>query len=153
HAETARVQVSTVHDVIGARWIAPKFIRQVEHVGEEVRHVNEGFTAAEQYACGVLPLRHRIVPMLYPPPFVPEDRVGIIRYVSRRQDIGIVRLQELVDHDAVIDLETGAARQIRDGLYSDARHQQVETGRFAVRQLGCRALFDRRNTALGDDTD
>ena len=66
--------------------------------------MNEGFPATEQYACGVLALRYRIVPMFDPPPLVSEDRVRIIRYISSRQNVGVVRFEEFVDDNTIVDL-------------------------------------------------
>src|SRR6185369_2037213 len=142
------MEISAMYDAIGPCLVPPEFVREVEHVGEKVRYVDEGLAAAKNCTRGVLTLGHGIIPVLGAPPLVREKDIGIIRDVARSQDVGIIRFQKLVDEDTVAGLQTGAGSQIRDGLYAYAGYEHVEADGASRVQSRLRVVFDGREGGM-----
>src|SRR6185312_10205438 len=104
-------------------WISPQFVRQIEHIGEEVGDMLESGTLAHERARAVLPLRDGIVPVFHAPP-LPEYHVLVIRDVAGRINAGVRRLQVLVDSDAIRDIGPAAPENLDDGTDPDTCDNQ-----------------------------
>src|ERR1019366_5708940 len=124
YAETGSRKVAALDDLIGVGRIAPKLVGKVEHIGEEIRNVDERRMLAQQSAGTVLALRHSVVPMLNAPTLAVE-RVLIIRHVAGCVDVRLTGLQVFVYQHAVVYLESAVRQRFGHGEYPNARHNQI----------------------------
>ena len=124
HAEAAGRQVSPLHDFVRSGRIAPELVGQVEHVGKEIRDMDEGRAIAQKRSRAVLSLRNSVVPVLHAPP-LPEQRVHIAGYVTGRVDIRVAGLKVLICHQAIGHAFGGRvkrAEKIMHGKTSEIHH-------------------------------
>lgn len=113
-----------MNDVLSARGIAPKLVREIENIGEEVGDVPVRGPFAHDYASAVLPLRDRIVPVFHPSPLA-EQQVGIVRNIAGSKYSGNAALQVFIYHHAVADLDSAAGKQFGGRLHADTRDHHL----------------------------
>src|SRR6476659_5629278 len=78
YAEAVTLEIAAMHHLVGVGCVTPLLIGQIEHIGEEVRHVAENSALAQQCARAMLSLRNGVVPVLHAASLF-EDHVLIIR--------------------------------------------------------------------------
>src|SRR5262249_1908940 len=99
--------VSTMDDLVCVGRITPIFVRKIEYIGKEIRHMFEWNRLPHQRSRTVLPLGDCVVPMLYPSALT-KAHVLLIRDIACSKVIGIFGPQILVNDNAILDIESAS---------------------------------------------
>src|SRR5207302_11323123 len=116
-AETLIGKIAAMNDLVCARQIAPIFIRKVEDVGKEIRHVLVRNSVTHKRPSAILTLRNGIVPVLHPS-VAPKEHILVIRDITRCEHVGLAGLQIFVHDDAVPATASAVGEHFSRWLYS-----------------------------------
>src|SRR5438128_8307096 len=94
--------------------VTPKFIGEVENIGEKVRHMNKWLPVSQYNSRPVLALRNRIVPVLHAPALF-ENQIRIICGISRRTYTRLPPFQVFVDNNAIIHYNAALCQKLCTG--------------------------------------
>src|SRR5258705_12212888 len=142
-----------MHDAIGLRGVAPEFVRKIEYIGEEIRHVNERLASSEQSVGQVLALRDGVVPMFHPPPFVAEKRIWIVSYIPRGVPVRIAGFEILVDENTVVHRQAGFLSQTCHRSRANTGNEELKIDRLPVSHPRFRAVLDSPDFGLLENPD
>src|SRR5579884_2114059 len=81
------MHVASRDHISGSACITPQFIRQIENVRKEIRHMHKWLSLARNHRRPMLPLGHGVVPVFHAPP-LPKDRIRVVCHVRSEKKYG-----------------------------------------------------------------